>query len=75
MNDSLITADASTHLKILAVSLLAAILVISIGISARSMPAGSFATDPRVERTDDDAGALTRDRAALDRRPAALDVL
>ena len=75
MNDSLITADASTHMKIVAVSLLAAILVIWIGISARSMPAAIFAAEPRVERADGDAGALTRDRAALDRRPAALDVL
>jgi hypothetical protein len=35
MNESLITADGSTHVKILAVSLLAAILVIWIGIRPR----------------------------------------
>lgn len=35
MNHSLVTADRTTHLKIVAVSLLAAIAVIVVGISAR----------------------------------------
>jgi hypothetical protein len=40
MNNSLITADGLTHIKILAVSLVAALLVIWIGMSARWI--GSF---------------------------------
>ena len=35
MNHSLVTADGSTHLKIVAVSLIAAIAVILVGITAR----------------------------------------
>jgi len=34
MNSSLVTADPATHLKILAVSILAAMLLIWIGIAA-----------------------------------------
>ena len=35
MNHSLVTADRTTHLKIVAVSLVAAIAVILVGITAR----------------------------------------
>ena len=35
MNHSLVTADRTTHLKIVAVSLVAAIAVIVVGITAR----------------------------------------
>jgi hypothetical protein len=35
MNHSLVTADRTTHLKIVAVSLIAAIAVILVGITAR----------------------------------------
>jgi len=35
MNHSLVTADRTTHLKIVAVSLVAAIAVIMVGITAR----------------------------------------
>jgi len=35
MNHSLVTADRSTHLKIVAVSLVAAIAVILVGVTAR----------------------------------------
>jgi hypothetical protein len=35
MNHSLVTADRTTHLKIVAVSLIAAIAVIMVGITAR----------------------------------------
>ena len=35
MNHSLVTADRTTHLKIVAVSLLAAIAVVLVGITAR----------------------------------------
>jgi hypothetical protein len=35
MNHSLVTADRSTHLKIVAISLVAAIAVILVGVTAR----------------------------------------
>ena len=35
MNHSLVTADRTTHLKIVAVSLVAAIVVVLVGITAR----------------------------------------
>ena len=41
MNHSLVTADRTTHLKIVAVSLIAAIAVIMIGITARITETGT----------------------------------
>jgi hypothetical protein len=41
MNHSLVTADRTTHLKIVAVSLVAAIAVILVGITARITDTGS----------------------------------
>ena len=41
MNHSLVTADRTTHLKIVAVSLVAAIAVILVGITARVTDTGS----------------------------------
>ena len=50
MNSSLITADATTHLKILAVALLAVIVMIWIGIGTRvSFGRGPLPT-PALER-------------------------
>ena len=40
MNHSLVTADRTTHLKIVAVSLVAAIAVILVGITARVADTG-----------------------------------
>jgi hypothetical protein len=40
MNHSLVTADRTTHLKIVAVSLVAAIAVIVVGITARVADSG-----------------------------------
>ena len=40
MNHSLVTADRTTHLKIVAVSLVAAIAVILVGITARVSDTG-----------------------------------
>ena len=40
MNHSLVTADRTTHLKIVAVSLVAAIAVILVGITARVTDTG-----------------------------------
>ena len=43
MNHSLVTADRTTHLKIVAVSLVAAIAVILVGITARVTDSGASA--------------------------------
>jgi cytochrome oxidase Cu insertion factor (SCO1/SenC/PrrC family) len=43
MNHSLVTADRTTHLKIVAVSLVAAIAVVLVGITARVTDSGSSA--------------------------------
>ena len=50
MNSSLIAADRTTHLKIVATALLAGTLVVLIGISARISTAGTSSTNPRLER-------------------------
>ena len=47
MNHSLVTADRTTHLKIVAVSLVAAIAVILVGVTARVTDTG---THPRSSR-------------------------
>lgn len=41
MNHSIITADRTTHLKIVAVSLIAAIAVILVGVTARITDTGT----------------------------------
>ena len=41
MNHSLVTADRATHLKIVAVSLVAAIAVILVGVTARITDTGA----------------------------------
>jgi hypothetical protein len=41
MNHSLVTADRTTHLKIVAVSLFAAIVVILVGVTARITETGT----------------------------------
>ena len=51
MNSSLIMADRTTHLKILTVSLLASILLLWVGISARSVATTSVSKGPRIERS------------------------
>jgi hypothetical protein len=43
MNHSLVTADRTTHLKIVAVSLIAAIAVILVGVTARITDSGTTA--------------------------------
>jgi hypothetical protein len=43
MNHSLVTADRTTHLKIVAVSLIAAIAVILVGVTARVTDSGASA--------------------------------
>jgi hypothetical protein len=43
MNHSLVTADRTTHLKIVAVSLIAAIAVILVGVTARISDTGATA--------------------------------
>jgi hypothetical protein len=51
MNSSLVTADGTTHLKILIVSLLAGMIVMWIGISARTAATDGFSDTPRTERS------------------------
>jgi hypothetical protein len=45
MNHSLVTADRTTHLKIVAVSLIAAIAVILVGVTARIADTNSASTN------------------------------
>ena len=51
MNSSLIMADRTTHLKVLIVALLAGILLLWVGISARSAATTSVSKGPRIERS------------------------
>jgi hypothetical protein len=44
MNHSLVTADRTTHLKIVAVSLVAAIAVVMVGVTARVTDSGASAS-------------------------------
>ncbi|HMK80389.1 MAG TPA: hypothetical protein VK438_12110 [Xanthobacteraceae bacterium] len=50
MNNSLITADRATHLRVLTVALLASILVIWIGIAARWHATDNVLAGPRLEQ-------------------------
>ncbi len=47
MNHSLLTADRGTHLKIVVVALMAAIVVVAVGVTARITDAGT--TTARIE--------------------------
>lgn len=49
MNHSLVTADRTTHLKIVAVSLVAAIAVIMVGITARISDSGAGMASAKIE--------------------------
>jgi len=49
MNHSLVTADRTTHLKIVAVSLVAAIAVILVGITARISDTGTANANGKLE--------------------------
>jgi hypothetical protein len=57
MNSSLLTADSTTHLKILVVALVAGISVVWIGISVRSTAANTPLEDSRIERSISKPGA------------------
>jgi hypothetical protein len=52
MNSSLITADSTTHLKILLVSLLAGIVVVWVGVGARVAAADTTSFDTRLGTVD-----------------------
>ena len=45
MNHSLVTADRNTHLKMVVVALVAAIMVVSVGIAARVSSSLDLGTD------------------------------
>ena len=57
MNSSLITADGTTHLKILILSLLASMFVMWIGISARSTATTGFSKGSHIEESTSKPGA------------------
>jgi hypothetical protein len=52
MNSSLATADSSTHIKIVAIALLAAMVVIWVGIAGRS--SSGLDGNARIERSFSD---------------------
>jgi hypothetical protein len=51
MNSSLISADGTTHLKILVLALLAGIIVMWVGINARGAATVDRSGEPRIERS------------------------
>ena len=51
MNSSLISADATTHLKILVLAMLAGIIVMWIGINARGAATADRSEDRRIGRS------------------------
>lgn len=67
MNHSLVTADRATHLKIVAVSLLAVILVISVGVTAREAYRGTASAEARgpVLKAGKPATVTSRDANAI----------
>ena len=78
-NSTLLRADRATHLKIVVVSLLAAMLVVGVGISARPPSTAGLPQieDNAVARADDDAlaGMSARSGATSkwsNRQPAAI---
>jgi len=50
MNSSLKTADRTTHLKIVVVSLVASIAIVVIGITAHTVPSGSAGPNLQFDR-------------------------
>jgi hypothetical protein len=56
MNSSLWTADRNTHLKIVAISLVAAIAIMAVGINARNSDTTSVTAYVQVDRAVVKAG-------------------
>jgi hypothetical protein len=50
MSESLLSADRSTHIRIVAVALVAAIVVVTVGIFARSTDPGTMAAGVERDR-------------------------
>ena len=66
MNHSLVTADRTTHLKIVAVSLVAAIAVILVGVTARITDTGASAeASGPVLKAGKPATVTSRDATAI----------
>ena len=68
MNHSLVTADRTTHLKIVAVSLVAAIAVILVGVTARISDTGASAkleANGPVLKAGKPAAVTSRDAIAI----------
>jgi hypothetical protein len=51
MNSLLITADRTTHLKVVAVAVLAALLVVWVGIAARLTGGAGASVKPQIEQS------------------------
>jgi hypothetical protein len=58
MNSSLFTCDRATHLKIVAIALVASIVVIAVGIHARTDDSGSLAANAKTSGMVVKAGKL-----------------
>jgi hypothetical protein len=69
MNSSLVTADVTTHLKIVAVALLAVILVMWIAVGARMARAPGSLSGPRLGLS---SVPLLPASAPLAHRPSAI---
>jgi hypothetical protein len=61
MNHSLIGADRNTHLKIVVVALIAAIMVVAVGITARVADTSSLQASGPVIKAGQPTAVTTRD--------------
>jgi hypothetical protein len=64
-NYTLTRADRATHLKIMAISLLAGILVVGIGFAARAPADGTLGIDANAFDMPKPVSWLSRERATL----------
>jgi hypothetical protein len=65
MDHSLLTASRTTHVKIVVVALLGAILVVTVGIASHLGATGSSAVAPGVVKAGEPAAYSNRDDALV----------
>jgi hypothetical protein len=67
MNHSLLTADRTTHLKIVVVALVAAVVVVAVGVTARITETGTATArmDAPVMKAGKPSIVTSRDDAAI----------
>jgi hypothetical protein len=65
MDHSLLTASRTTHVKIVVVALLGAILVVTVGIASHLGATGSSAVAPGVVKAGEPAAYSNRDGALV----------